>query len=87
MLQFNPYMRLSAKEILANPYFNDIRIPMNEESSPSKFKFDIDQADSFDYDTGKSPKFTKLDYLTNIVNIIKEERNYRLSLLECPNMY
>lgn len=42
MLQFNPYMRLSAKEVLANPYFDDIRIPMNEESAPHKFKFDID---------------------------------------------
>lgn len=42
MLQFNPFMRLSAKEILSNPYFDDIRIPMNEESAAYKLKFEID---------------------------------------------
>jgi len=66
-------MRLSAKEVLANTYFDDIRIPMNEESAPHKFKFDIDQADAFDYDLGSSPKFSKLDYLGNIINIINTE--------------
>jgi len=43
-------MRLSAKEILANPYFDDIRIPINEEDSPHKLQFEIDMSDAFDYD-------------------------------------
>ena len=26
MLEFNPYLRLTASELLANPYFDDIRV-------------------------------------------------------------
>ena len=62
MLEFNPYFRASAKEVLQNKYFDDIRIPMNEGNAPYKLKFEIDADNAFDYDSGKSYKYSAAAY-------------------------
>ena len=38
MLEFNPYFRLTAREILKNKIFDDIRINEIEQSAPYKIK-------------------------------------------------
>jgi len=43
MLEFNPYFRPTAKELLRHKIFDKIRISKNEEASPSKIVVDIDK--------------------------------------------
>ena len=50
MLQFNPNNRLSAKELLKEPIFNEIRIKESENSKGSPIKLNIDQEIFFDYE-------------------------------------
>ena len=42
MLEMNPYFRPSAKEILKNSYFDEVRIPEYEHSSNLKLSLDLD---------------------------------------------
>ena len=42
MLSFNPYFRPSAKDLLNNELFNNIRMPENEEPCPHRIVIDID---------------------------------------------
>ena len=62
LLEFNPYFRSSAREVLKNAIFDDIRITENERQAPQKLKLIVDQDDAFDYELGKTTKFTKEDY-------------------------
>lgn len=41
MLEFNPYLRLTAKEALAHPIFNEIRLSHFEKPSPVKITQEI----------------------------------------------
>jgi len=66
MLEFNPFFRSSAREILKHKIFDDIRIHENERQAPQKLKLEVDADDAFDYETGKSTKFTKEAYLKMI---------------------
>lgn len=50
MLQFNPYFRPSAKELLGSCYFNDVRISKLENFKPSKLLLACDQDEYFDLD-------------------------------------
>ena len=69
LLQLNPYFRKTASECLQNPIFDDIR-NLNQEKNPKgKLKLSVDQDEAFDYETGKSTKYTKADFL----NIIRNE--------------
>ena len=34
MLEFNPYLRSSTRELIKDPYFDDIRIPQMEKHAP-----------------------------------------------------
>jgi len=43
MLQFNPYLRPTARELLKNPIFDEIRIKDNEISAPHKIVLEIDR--------------------------------------------
>lgn len=58
MLEFNPYLRKSAAELMDHPYFDDIRIKQNELSCNSKLLLEIDRDESFD---PKSSLFTLSD--------------------------
>jgi hypothetical protein len=42
MLEFNPYYRPTAKQLLKNPIFDKIRDPMNEKAAPFKIKIKFD---------------------------------------------
>ena len=43
MLEFNPYYRPTARELLKSAIFDKIRIPSIEEPSPHKILIDIDK--------------------------------------------
>jgi len=45
MLQFNPYFRPSAKELLKHKIFDDYRRPDLEQPAPFKITLDIDDKD------------------------------------------
>ena len=42
MLSFNPYYRPSARNLLKNELFNEVRVPKAEELCQYKIKIDID---------------------------------------------
>ena len=51
MLQFNPYLRPSAKELLDHPFFNEVRQEENEVQSKVHLRLDIDLPLFFNYPT------------------------------------
>ena len=57
MLEINPFFRKSARELIKNPYFDEIRMKDNEDYAPEKIKLDIDADGSFNYEENKSTKF------------------------------
>lgn len=50
MLEFNPYLRPSAKELLSLKYFDDVRDDELENSSPFKLNLEVDTDESYDCD-------------------------------------
>lgn len=48
MLEFNPYLRKTAVELLDHPFFSSIRVKINELSSKTKVLLDIDRDESYD---------------------------------------
>lgn len=51
MLQFNPFMRPTAKECLQCPIFDQIRVPGLEQAAPFKINIEVDRNDlKFDYE-------------------------------------
>jgi len=42
LCKLNPFFRHSAREVLKNPIFDDIRIPFNEKQSEEKLKLEVD---------------------------------------------
>ena len=81
-MEFNPFFRQSARELLKNAYFDDIRILKNEMHAPFKLKLDIDADGSFDYEKGNSKIFSKADYQQKIKKLIAEcheEQKLKLS--------
>lgn len=53
MLQINPYFRPSAKELLNNPYFDDVRIAELESATPPKLNLQIDSDHLVDSETAQ----------------------------------
>ena len=70
MLQFNPYFRYPAEELLKSSIFDEIRNPEMEKPAPYRIDTSIDLPGEFDYDALKSRKFTQEDYM----KILKKER-------------
>ena len=75
MLQFNHYFRPTARELLRNKIFDQIRISSNEEASPSKIIVDIDKNEykqSYGEENGKNG-FDSKSMITAIqVSIVKD---------------
>jgi len=64
MLQFNPYMRLSANECLKQNMSQNINNLVDHNmTAPYKIHLEIDKDDAFDYKHGRSDKFKNSDYL------------------------
>ena len=72
MLQMNPYFRCSAAELLKDKIFDQLRINKNERSAQEKILLDIDRDESFNYETGKSEKYTFKDYKEIVQNEVSE---------------
>lgn len=53
LLEFNPYMRPSADELLTKTYFDPIRNLRQEQVKTIKMRLDFDQDGVFDYKTGE----------------------------------
>jgi len=45
MLIFNPKLRITAEEALQDPYFDEIRIPEQEDQIPEEFSLPFDEAE------------------------------------------
>ena len=66
MIEFNPYNRSFASELLKSPVFDSIRQPELEKPCPVRFELDLD--DDFDYESFKSSISTD-DILTRLYNM------------------
>ena len=53
MLEFNPYLRMTASELTDHPFFSEIRLKQNEVNCASKLLLDIDKDESYDPLTSK----------------------------------
>lgn len=58
LLQFNPYLRYSAKECLKSSIFDQIRVPALEKDAPFKIRLNIDKEDAYGSDKDIQTKFT-----------------------------
>lgn len=47
MLEFNPYFRPSARELIRSAYFDDVRIEAYEMHTPGKLTLEIDEDEAF----------------------------------------
>ena len=56
MIEVNPYFRPTAKELLKNKYFDEVRVPEYEHSSRQKLSLEIDNDEfrSEDFDLSLS---------------------------------
>lgn len=48
MLDFNPYFRPSAKELIDHPYFDEVRCPDYEAHKPKRIQLDFDKDKHYD---------------------------------------
>ena len=55
MLQVNPYMRLSASELLKNPIFDGMRFKDLEKGCQNKVQLEVDSNQFYDYEN-EGPK-------------------------------
>ena len=69
MLEFNPFLRPTASELLANPEFNDIRNSSNEVKAKDKLRLLTDNDDAYDTSTS-SFKLTKDELKKAIYSIV-----------------
>lgn len=49
MLEFNPYFRASAKDLIRHSWFDDIRNKRVEKGAPFQIHLKCDQMDAYDY--------------------------------------
>ena len=78
LLCLNPYFRWSINECLQSPVFDNIRSDQLESSATHKIKLEVDSDDAFDYEEGKSSKFTRKDYILLLLSESEEMHAQRL---------
>lgn len=74
-LEFNPYLRLSAKDALESKIFDFIRKSEFEKPSKNKIKLKINAPKAFDYDDFENSIYTIKDYkkiLKHEIRLIKK---------------
>ena len=71
LLEFNPFFRRQAKEILKNPIFDKIRDPVLEKRASGKIKLKVDQEGAFDYQTPSNE--SRFYYIYDIRQMVEEE--------------
>ena len=72
MLQFNPYMRISAKDALQHPVFEKVRHAHFERPCPIQINQKIFNQDAYDYVDFKPTKYTVSDYKRMLLKEVKE---------------
>ena len=79
LLEFNPYFRPSARELLKHPVFDNIRIKENEVSADYKIIVEIDNKCPQNYEYGHSSKVAgeiinecKIDLLREVLKLQKQ---------------
>lgn len=80
LLEFNPHFRLSAKEALQNPLFDQIRQKHFEQDCPIKINQKIFSEGAYDYIKFEDTMFTMKDYKKMLIH---EQRKVR----KCSYMY
>ena len=76
-LEFNPCFRYSATECISSSCFDFCRDKDTQKSGKVKFILDIDSEDAFNYDTGKSEKYSFRDYQNMIKIEIDNSENLK----------
>ena len=62
MLQFNPYLRISAKDALSHPLFDKVRHAHFEKPCPVKINQKLYSEDAYDYVEFEAKKYNVCDY-------------------------
>ena len=74
MLQVNPHFRPSAKYLLQNSIFDEIRIKKNELSAPQKLQMHCDLNEfKFNYETNQVDAFADHESQKKLLNHFKEQ--------------
>ena len=76
MLEFNPKKRITAEEAIADPYFDDIRLPEQETFDVPNIYLPMDDEEEEDLDLGevKQQLCMNIDALTS--NLFDFENDY-----------
>ena len=82
MTEFNPFFRQSANEMLHDHVFAAVSSLISAFQAKEKIHLDVDLDDAFDYETGKSLKFEKIDILSMILKESKQTHQARISYLK-----
>ena len=65
MLEFNPNKRITAAEAVMNDYFDDIRLPEQENVDPPKLTIEVDEFEDLTVDDLKLQVYETLKDLTS----------------------
>lgn len=71
MLQLNPSMRMTIKQLLASPVFDEVRFPDMEADAPHKIKLAIDEPGQFNYS-----KMTPIHSLEDLKKMVEQEAGF-----------
>ena len=83
-LEFNPYFRSSAAEIIKDKWFDDIRLEDIEHRANAKLQLEVDRDENFDYEIGEALLYTQNDLnemIAKTVAAVRECRNNEILLM------
>ena len=74
MLQFNPYLRPTAKELVALSYFDEVRDPEMENQSPFKLNLEVDTDEGYNCDKSFTRTELKQILKTRFCQILQRKK-------------